>query len=432
MDIEEYVNKLPKFPQNPGLDNVIETLKSLNLSELPFKCIHIAGTKGKGSSASFIANILKCASFKTGLFISPHLIDIKERISINGENIGKEAFSYVFKKINKELSFFETLFIMALIYFRDMGVQIAVLETGLGGRLDATNVIEKPLVSILTTIGLDHLDRLGDTIEKIAYEKAGIIKANSPVISAPQKETVERIISERAKSLNSSVYFIGKDYNITREKSLNINEERFSFRSAITGNNYKELVLSLAGYHQIINASLAVATSEILNKEGYGISEEALRSGLINTKIRGRFEITEFNGRTLVLDGAHNPDSAEALRETLIEKFKGKYFIFVIAVLRNKLAREIILTLNEIAKLFVFTELTSNDTFTAEELKAFLNDLDSSKDAICIRDSTHALLYAVEKSKEDDIICITGSFYLVGKEIDFLDETKRNGGELWI
>ncbi len=234
---------------------------------------------------------------------------------------------------------------MALIYFRDMGVQIVVLETGLGGRLDATNVIEKPLVSILTTIGLDHLDRLGDTIEKIAYEKVGIIKANSPVISAPQKETVERIICERVKSLNSSVYFIGKDYNITREKSLNINEERFSFRSAITGNNYKELVLSLAGYHQIINASLAVATSEILNKEGYGISEEALRSGLINAKIRGRFEITEFNGRTLVLDGAHNPDSAEALRETLIEKFKGKYFIFVIAVLRNKLAKRDILLL---------------------------------------------------------------------------------------
>ena len=297
MDLEEYLNNLPRFPKDLSLNNVREALKSLDLINLPFECIHIAGTKGKGSTSAMIANILQSASYSTGLFISPHLSDIKERISVNGENINKEAFEYCFREINKPLSFFETLFVMALLYFRYKGVQIAVLETGLGGRFDATNVIEKPLISILTTIGLDHLEVLGDTIEKIAFEKAGIIKANSPTISAPQKENVEKIIAEKATSLNSPLFVVGKDYNLVREESTDLTGERFSIHSKVTGSDYKDLKVSMLGYHQVINASLSVAAFELLNKEGLNISVESLREGLIKAKIRGRFEIITFNER---------------------------------------------------------------------------------------------------------------------------------------
>lgn len=432
MDLEEYLNNLPRFPKDLSLNNVREALKSLDLINLPFECIHIAGTKGKGSTSAMIANILQSASYSTGLFISPHLTDIKERISVNGENISKEAFEYCFREINKPLSFFETLFVMALLYFRYKGVQIAVLETGLGGRFDATNVIEKPLISILTTIGLDHLEVLGDTIEKIAFEKAGIIKANSPTISAPQKENVEKIIAEKATSLNSPLYVIGKDYNLVREESADLTGERFSIHSKVTGSDYKDLKVSMLGYHQVINASLSVAAFELLNKEGLNISVESLREGLIKTKIRGRFEIITFNERIIILDVAHNPDSAKALHDTFREKLKNEKAIFVFAALKNKLVKEIFSEISDISEFFVFTELSSVDSYSTTELRLILSEVDISKEAIEIKDKNEAFVYALINSKKNDIICITGSSYLVGEIISWMESDKRNGGEKWI
>lgn len=432
MDIEEYVNNLLRFPKDFGLNRVKETLKDLDLVDLPFKCIHIAGTKGKSSTSVMLANILKNASYKVGLFISPHLADIKERISIDGEKIGKEAFSDCYKEIKKPLSFFEALFVMALTYFRDNGVQLAILEAGIGGRLDATNIIEKPLISILTTIGLDHLEVLGDTVEKIACEKVGIIKASSPTISAPQKESVEKIIRERALSLNSPLYIVGRDYQFNYESSTNLQGERFSIHSRITGKDYKELTLNLSGHHQVINASLSVAASEILNREGYEINDDAIKIGLSSAKIRGRFEVINIGARILVLDGAHNPDSAKALFETLKEKFPGKNIIFILAALKNKLAKEIISELNNISKFFIFTELSSNETYSVEELSNILSDVNHYKESIKMKDPIEAFFYALKNSENDDVICVTGSFYLVGEIISWMEEEKNNGGEKWI
>jgi dihydrofolate synthase/folylpolyglutamate synthase len=425
MDLEEYLNNLPRFPKDLSLNNVREALKSLDLFNLPFNCIHIAGTKGKGSTSAMIANILQSASYSTGLFVSPHLADIKERISVNGENISKEAFEYCFREINKPLSFFETLFVMALLYFRDKGVQIAVLETGLGGRFDATNVIEKPLISILTTIGLDHLEVLGDTIEKIAFEKAGIIKANSPTISAPQKASVEKIIAEKATSLNSPLYVIGKDYNLVREESADLTGEKFSIHSKVTGDDYKDLKVSMLGYHQVINASLSVAAFELLNKEGINISVRALQEGLIKTKIRGRFEIVNIDERIIILDVAHNPDSAKALRETFSEKFGGKEAIFIFAALKNKLVKEIFSEIIDISKFFIFTELSTKDSYTTEELSHILSEVSVNKESIEINDKIEAFIYALKNSKKNDIICVTGSFYLVGEIISWMERNKE-------
>lgn len=425
MDLEEYLNNLPRFPKDLSLNNVREALKSLDLFNLPFDCIHIAGTKGKGSTSTMIANILQSASYSTGLFVSPHLADIKERISVNGENISKEAFEYCFREIKKPLSFFETLFVMALLYFRDKGVQIAVLETGLGGRLDATNVIEKPLISILTTIGLDHLEVLGDTIEKIAFEKAGIIKANSPTISAPQKESVEKIIAEKATSLNSPLYVIGKDYNLVREESADLTGEKFSIHSKVTGSDYEDLKVSMLGHHQVINASLSVAAFELLNKEGINISVRALQEGLIKTKIRGRFEIVNIDERIIILDVAHNPDSARALHETFSEKFGGKEAIFIFAALKNKLVKEIFSEIIDISKFFIFTELSTKDSYNTGELSHILSEVSANKDSIEINDKIEAFIYALKNSKKNDIICVTGSFYLVGEIIFWMERNKE-------
>lgn len=425
MDLEEYLNNLPRFPKDLSLNNVREALKSLDLFNLPFNCIHIAGTKGKGSTSTMIANILQSASYSTGLFVSPHLADIKERISVNGENISKEAFEYCFREIKKPLSFFETLFVMALLYFRDKGVQIAVLETGLGGRFDATNVIEKPLISILTTIGLDHLEVLGDTIEKIAFEKAGIIKANSPTISAPQKESVEKIIAEKATSLNSPLYVIGKDYHLVREESADLTGEKFSIHSKVTGSDYEDLKVSMLGYHQVINASLSVAAFELLNKEGINISVRALQEGLIKTKIRGRFEIVNIDERIIILDVAHNPDSAKALQETFSEKFGGKEAIFIFAALKNKLVKEIFSEIIDISKFFIFTELSTKDSYNTGELSHILSEVSVNKDSIEINDKIEAFIYALKNSKKNDIICVTGSSYLVGEIISWMERNKE-------
>jgi dihydrofolate synthase/folylpolyglutamate synthase len=425
MDLEEYLNNLPRFPKDLSLNNVREALESLELLNLPFDCIHIAGTKGKGSTSAMIANILQSASYSTGLFLSPHLADIKERISVNGENISKEAFGYCFKEIKKPLSFFETLFVMALLYFRDKGVQIAVLETGLGGRFDATNVIEKPLISILTTIGLDHLEVLGDTIEKIAFEKAGIIKANSPTISAPQKESIEKIIARQATSLNSPLFVVGKDYNLVREESADLTGERFSIHSKVTGSDYKDLKVSMLGYHQVINASLSVAAFELLNKEGLNISVESLREGLIKAKIRGRFEVVNIVERTIILDVAHNPDSAKALNETFSEKFGGKEAIFIFAALKNKLVKEIFYEIIDISKFFIFTELSAKDSYNTEELSQILSEVSINKESIEIKDKIEAFIYALKNSKKNDIICVTGSSYLVGEIISWMESNKK-------
>jgi dihydrofolate synthase/folylpolyglutamate synthase len=188
----------------------------------------------------------------------------------------------------------------------------------------------------------------------------------------------------------------------------------------------------MLGYHQVINASLSVAAFELLNKEGLNISVESLREGLIKAKIRGRFEIITFNERIIILDIAHNPDSAKAFHDTFREKFKNEKAIFVFAALKNKLVKEIFSEISDISEFFVFTELSSVDSYSTEELRLILSEVDISKEAIEIKDKNEAFIYALINSKKNDIICITGSSYLVGEIISWMESDKRNGGEKWI
>jgi len=373
MEIEDCLNSIPRHSISINLDRIKEETKRLCIISPTFNYIQIAGTKGKGSTAVFLQNILIKSGLKVGLFISPHLVSINERISINSELIDDESLEQLYKKVSKTLNFFETLFVIAMLYFEKERVDIAILETGLGGRLDPTNSLNTlPLLSIITTIGMDHLDILGDTIEEIAHEKAGIIKRGVDVITSPQREEVLNIIIDKAKDMNSRIYRIDTKCSIITKEVNNIEFEEFSLYSNISDNFYKDLRIRLSGKHQLINANLALCAVEILQTRGYRISEQDIRDGLLDAFLPGRFQIFKISDKNVVLDGAHNPESSKSLYVTLNNKFNRKKVIYILTTLKNKLAEEIISNLISNSKIFLFTELSECNSYSAKELKDIL------------------------------------------------------------
>lgn len=306
-----------KFHINLGLERVQKALGLIGNPQYKIKCVHVAGTNGKGSVCTILSSILKEAGYKTGLFTSPHVFEYTERIKINDIEIPEEIFAQkVFEIITLadkneiHLSEFEILTVLAFDYFARNNVDIVVLETGLGGRLDATNIIKENLCSVITQTGFDHTERLGDTIEKIAAEKAGIIKQSCPVVVSKDNKGFE-VIREKAGQLNSTVFSV---------------EE--------LPNPYFERDLALKGTWQKKNLALVLKAVDVLKKKRLKISDKAIKEGLKKAKHPCRFEY--FKDLNLIVDGAHNPDGASALRESLEEFFPNQKFRFVFGCLKNK------------------------------------------------------------------------------------------------
>jgi dihydrofolate synthase/folylpolyglutamate synthase len=431
-DALEYLGKRERRAIKPGLERIGRLLEKLDNPHLNKKIIHIAGTKGKGSTSTFITNLLISHGFKVGLYTSPHLQCFRERISVNKKLIESKYFGeYVYKikeiyendPIFNEIgnpTLFEILTALAFKYFNDENVDFIVLEVGLGGRLDATNIIDSPIVSIITTIDLDHTEILGNTIKEIAYEKSGIIKNNRPVVTSKQRDEATEVILKKAKEKNSKVYIEGVDfvnYDIFLEKDKTI----YSYKS--DSKCFKNLELKMLGRYQVSNSSLAIKTLEILEKGNYlKINERKLRDGLLNSFIAGRGEIIEKYGRKFIIDGAHNQVSMIELRNFVKTYFDCDKINLIFGILGDKdiegvfrilipIVDKIILTAPEGAKERRVSPIKLNEILknTYPNIKTFV---------------TKNIREAFEESFkffDDKPILVTGSFYVAGEFRTFLN-----------
>ena len=418
----DYIYNLTKYGMKLGLKNINYLLYRLGAPHKKLKVIHVAGTNGKGSTCSLISSILQSAGYKVGLYTSPHLVDFTERFKINNKPIDREKVSELLERIKPSIektanapsyghpTFFEVVTSMAFLYFFEEQVDYLVLEVGLGGRLDATNVCE-PLISVITHVDYDHMDKLGNSLEEIAREKGGIIKPDGIVISSNQYEEAYNEIRKIADEKNSLVYSTGREISYEIVKS-DIKGVIFDLKGI--NHNYKDLHTPLLGRYQADNAATAITAVEALKNKGITISEKAIRDGLEKVKWTGRLEIIR-NNPTLVLDGAHNPSGVKVVRDALKEIFSYQRLILVLAIFSDKDYKKMIQILAPNADLIITTKAknlrATPPQIIAKEAAQYIDE-----DKIIVTENIpQAINCALSNSKEDDLICITGSLYTVGE-----------------
>ena len=404
-----------------GLDRINNILKEMNYPNLALMGIHIAGTNGKGSTAAMCEAMSLKYNFKTGLNTSPHLVDYRERIRINGKNITLEKLIDSYKKWEPvfekyEASFFEITTAMAFYYFHVNNVENAIFEVGLGGRLDGTNPFAAT-VSIITTISLDHTKSLGDTIEKIAYEKAGIIKENTPVVLGKMDRTSTEVIRKFAREKNAPVYEFGKDFDIS-DIHIDANGSTFNYHDPHI--ELPDLTINLLGKHQPYNAAIAIkAFSLFLKKAGTPIDETKIRKALTNINWPGRMQIISKNP-TVIIDGAHNEEGMNALRNNLEVLFPDKKLFFVLAILRDKNLEQIIRDVCSVSyKIFI----SKNKSTRAAEIEDQLDIVKKHHTNFeIVMDVVEAAKKAISEADKEDIIIIAGSLYTISEVLKEREE----------
>ena len=344
---EETIIRLPRFSETASLDRIKSALCYADLETTPFPWVHVAGSKGKGSVSTMVASILKAAGYKTGLFTSPHVHDIKERITIDNRPIDSALFNHLYESTQKmfppelftKFTFFETMTLLAVLAFQKANIDIAVFETGLGGRLDPTTAISDPTLSIITYIELEHTAKLGNTLEAIAQEKAGIIRSHTPVLMAKQELEAALVIQERTSLKGVKLYSLDQLSYVQRTIDFTQETERFTLNSGITGNIYPDIIMKPLGAPQVNNASVAITASELLTKEGFIITENDFRQALLNLTIPCRFEMITHESNTWILDGAHTFHSCSFLASTMKERYPNQKIPVIFGCKHNKNAR---------------------------------------------------------------------------------------------
>ena len=394
-----------------SLDKIRLLLDSFDNPQDKIKVIHIAGTNGKGSTTKMISQVLS-RSYKVGTFTSPYIKEINDNIAINGKAISDGDFLYLINKLKDHidyldqkgyyLTYFEILTAMMYLYFYEENVDIAIVETGLGGLLDATNIVENPLASVITSISKDHMEILGDKIEDIAYQKAGIIKEKSLVFLYPQEDSVYKVIKAKADVCHSKLFTFSKEEVVIKESDDKVNA--FDFR------NYKDVKLSLLGIHQIYNASLSLMVLDYF-KDEFALDEKTIKEGIFKAKNPGRLSLISQNPRVLV-DGSHNRDAIDSLI-TSLETFTYQRLIVGFSVLKDKEYAYIIDRLAEIADELIITSIDSPRAFEIEELREIVKE--KFRKVIAIEDNRKAYKYAKEIAGPTDLVIWCGSLYLIGE-----------------
>ncbi len=417
------IHEFEKFGSILGLERMTELLALLGNPQDELSVIHVAGTNGKGSTCKYIYSVLRECGYKVGLYTSPFLEIFNERIELDGEYISDEDLAEYTDRVLEAVeemiaagkqspTEFEVITAIALLYFKEKGSDYVVLEVGLGGRGDSTNVCKKPLISVITSISYDHTDRLGDTLAEIASEKAGIIKDGSPVVTSAEAEEALAVI-ERTAAEHGSLYFE------TRNLPCRITEETFGgcrFDLTVQGVSFKNLEISMLGEHQVKNAAAAVAALCILEENGdVCVPDEALRSGLKKARQNGRFELMSEQDEKpmLIIDGAHNPDGALMLKRTMQLFCSGKRILMVTGMLADKDTEHILGEFTDITNEFIATEPKNPRRMSLDELGDRLKRLGGS--VLYKGECTEAFDATMKKKDEYDVILFAGSLYLIGE-----------------
>lgn len=403
--------QLHRFGIKLGLDTISAMLSGLGNPQRNLKCIHIAGTNGKGSVAAMLSNILKSSGYTVGRYTSPHLERFNERICIDDEPIGDDEVVAAYQRANgitgleRQPTFFEFTTAMALDVFSQHQVQWAVIETGMGGRLDATNVLN-PKLTIITNISLEHRNYLGDTIKIITGEKAGIIKPGIPVISGVRQKSAQKVVEQIAKKNKSKHYQFGTDFKIRRQINQNLNYYG-------TNQAWRNIELGLCGDHQYDNAALVIAACEQLIEKGLcEISESQMRKGLLETQWPGRLEVAGIDPY-LILDGAHNLMAARILKRHLLKHFHNRKITLVVGILDDKPYRSILKDLIEPCHKVIVTQPKIDRAIPVDRLEPIVKEF--AKEVSARQDVADAIKLALSSTAKEDVICVAGSLYVVGE-----------------
>lgn len=411
----KYIHGTLKFGSKLGLHNISSLLDLMGNPHKKMKFVHVAGTNGKGSTVAFISSILMASGYKTGIYTSPYIQRFSERIRINNEEISETDLArltaYVKSKVDVMLqrgenhpTEFEIVTSIAFQYYLEKECDVVVLEVGLGGRFDSTNIIDTPDLAVITTISYDHMDRLGNTLDKIAFEKAGIIKNNGDVVIYEQPKEVYEVFQKVCTERNARL--INANFSSLELTSYSMEGQVFNYE------NRQNLEIALLGEHQIKNAALAVKASELLKSKGYNITEASIRSGLKNASWPGRFELLK-KAPAVLIDAAHNTECAIVLKKALDKYFPGCRFTFIMGVLMDKDYISMMEAVLPGCHRVITVTPNSERALPASELavaaKAYCNNVQVS-DTI-----EEAIRLSLCDAKEDEVICAFGSLYYIGE-----------------
>ena len=424
-----YLDEVSKYGSVLGLENMRELLGRLGNPQDDLKFIHISGTNGKGSVLAYLSTILSGGGYRTGRYISPTLFSYRERIQVDEQKIEKESLAHhvtaiakVIEEMKAENAGYPTAFevetALAFLYFKEKDCDIVVLETGLGGALDATNIIKTTVMEVIAPISMDHMEFLGDTLEKIAMQKAGIIKPHTAVVSASQEPDAKKVLDHVCKENQCSMYMV--DPAQITDVLYDVEEQQFSYK------NWKNVKITLAGSYQILNAALALEGVEELRRLGYHLSEEQVRQGLYRAVWRGRFTLLSKNP-AVIIDGAHNPGAAKELKHSLDLYFKGKDLYYIFGVFQDKDYQEVIRLTAPLAKHIITVQTPGNPrALPANELKEAVQAVNPSVEAA--QSIQEAVKKSLQLAKNEDAIIIFGSLSFLGEAERAVKSEEKNHG----
>ena len=418
-----YLDEVSKYGSVLGLESMRELLRRLGDPQNELKFIHISGTNGKGSVLAYLSTILTGAGYRTGRYISPTLFSYRERIQVDGEYIEKESLACHVTAIAAAAedmqkaglpspTVFEIETALAFLYFKEKRCDIVTLEVGCGGLLDATNVITTTLMEVIASISMDHTDLLGDTLAKIAAQKAGIIKPDTMVVSAQQKSEAAQVIENTCKEQHCTLQMV--DESKISNVHYGAEGQTFSYKT------WENVAISLAGSYQIKNAALALEGVEALRKLGYALSDQQVREGLLHTAWRGRFT-TLRRDPTVIIDGAHNPAAALELKESLERYFPGKTLYFVMGMFKDKDYAQVIDLTAPLARHIITVETPGNPrAMPARELAEAVGKVNPSvewADSVA-----HGVEKALAMAGKEDAVIVFGSLSFLGEAADAVNE----------
>lgn len=442
MNYEEsvaYLEQAASFGIKPGLERISAILEKLDHPEKAYKVIHVTGTNGKGSVCAMITAVLENAQLRVGRYVSPHLIDYTERIHLCGRDISREQFAEAATVVREAAekviaegieapTEFELLTAMAFWYFREQKADYAVVEVGMGGLYDSTNVV-LPVVSVITNVAMDHMKYLGNTLQEIARQKAGIIKDGIPVVTAAQHVALKEL-KKAAHEKKSRLYFYGRDFEIDSRSRWQHGQVVVVKRKDMPKELEKSLLfVPFVGAHQAVNAAVATMALSVVMKADDRVNENDLREGLSRARWQGRFDIHDVDGVTYVMDGAHNPAGAEALKEALEEQYPDQKRIFVFTSLADKDTETVIQLLMRKDDMVFACEAPTPRTRKPEEIGALIEEQKLKVDFKAEPSVRQALEDAAAAAGEKDVVIICGSLYILGDAMRFIGEKEAAAEE---